>query len=156
LLVACGTSTPSTPNVVPFQQAKGTTAPCQAIMSALPATLNKQPRVRSTGSPFGAAWGNPAIVLRCGVPVPAGFLAENSPQGNLSSCLTVNGIDWYLNGDPANGATAGQTLTVTTLYRNPAIEVTVPGTYGTQGPSTAMALLTSVIRAHTTVTRHCV
>lgn len=125
-------------------------------MAALPATLNHQTRVRSTGSAFGAAWGNPAIVLRCGVPVPAGFLAENTPSGNMASCLTVNGIDWYLDGEPPRGTSPNQTIKVTTVYRRPALEVTVPATYGTQGPSTAMALLTSVIREHTKVTKRCV
>lgn len=125
-------------------------------MASLPQTLNHQERVRSTGSAFGAAWGRPAIVLRCGVPIPTGFTNEKTAAGNMASCLTVNGIDWFLDGDPANGASANQTIKVTTLYRSPAVEVTVPGTYGTQGPGTAMALLTAVIRAHTNVSKHCV
>ena len=120
-------------------------------MSALPTTMNRQSRVRSTGSAFGAAWGDPAIVLRCGVPEPSAFT-----QNNYASCLTVNGIDWYLAGDSGDGAASDQPITVTTVYRNPAVEVTVPASYGTQGPSTAMALLTSVIRAHTTVSKRCV
>ncbi|MGN6722581.1 MAG: DUF3515 domain-containing protein [Marmoricola sp.] len=156
LLVACGSSVPSTPNVAPFTQTAGAAAPCTAIMAALPKTLNHQARVKSTGSAFGAAWGNPAIVLRCGVPVPAGFAAENTPAGNMASCLTVNGIDWFLNGDSSNGADPSRPITVTTVYRSPALELTVPASYGTQGPSTAMALLTSVIRDHTKASKRCV
>lgn len=119
-------------------------------MSSLPKTLNSQSRVKSTGSPFGAAWGDPAIVLRCGVPEPAGFSNDA-----YASCLTVNGIDWYLAGDSGDGASSQRPITVTTVYRSPAIEVTVPASYGTQGPSTAMALLTSVIQAHTKVSKRC-
>lgn len=120
-------------------------------MKALPPTLDGQPRVTSTGSRFAAAWGNPAIIVRCGVPEPRSFVPV---QG--SPCQTVNGIDWYLNSDVPTASTSDQAIVVVTVYRKPAIEVSVPASYGTQGPSTAMALLTDVVRAHTTVSAHCV
>lgn len=120
-------------------------------MKALPQTLDGQPRVASTGSRFGAAWGHPAIIVRCGVAEPRGFVPL---QG--SPCQTVNGIDWYLSSDVPADATSDQPIVVVTVYRKPAIEVAVPASYGTQGPGTAMALLTDVIRAHTSVSAHCV
>lgn len=150
-LVACGSSTPSTQNIAPFKQSVGSATPCTAIMASLPKTLNRQARVTSTGSAFGAAWGNPAIVLRCGVLEPSDFTSNN-----YASCLTVNGIDWYLAGDSGNGADPSQPITVTTVYRTPALDVTVPASYGTQGPSTAMALLTRVIQEHTRASKRCV
>ena len=120
-------------------------------MASLPKTLNGQKRITSTGSPFGAAWGQPPIIVRCGVAEPRSFVPT---QG--SPCQTVNGIDWYLNSAVPTDATSGQSIEVVTVYRKPAISVTVPASYGTQGPGTAMALLTSVIRAHTKVGAHCV
>ena len=150
MLVGCGSSTSTTPHVTPFTQSKSAAAACASIVSGLPKTLNGQSRLTSTRSPFGAIWGDPAIVLRCGVPEPAAFTSNA-----YASCLTVNGIDWYLSGDSGNGASSDGPITVTTVYRDPAIEVTVPASYGTQGPSTAMALLTQVIRAHTTASKRC-
>lgn len=150
-LAACGSSPTAVTNVAPFSQTPGSAAACRAIMAALPKVLNGQARVASTGSPFGAAWGHPSIILRCGVPEPSSFApAQGSP------CQTVNGIDWYLNSDVPTDASSTQSIQVVTVYRKPAIEVSVPASYGTQGPSTAMALLTGVIRAHTTVSAHCV
>lgn len=123
-------------------------------MAALPATLNGQPRVHATGYEFGAAWGKPAIVLRCGVPEPTAFVQAIKKQEG-PPCQTVNGIDWYLSGTVPDDASSNQRITVTTVYRTLAIEVSVPAHYGTQGPGTAMALLTDVIRAHTRATNHC-
>ena len=150
MLVACGSSAPSTPHVAPFTQTAGAATACRTIMASLPKTLNHRSRVTSTGSPFGAAWGDPAIVLRCGVPEPTGFTTNS-----YANCLTVNGIDWYLAGDSGDGASTDHPITVTTVYRSPAIEVTVPAGYGTQGPSTAMALLTSVIQTNTKASKRC-
>lgn len=148
---ACGSSAPAVPNIAAFTQTPGSAAPCTAIMKALPATLDGQRRVTSTGSRFGAAWGRPAIIVRCGVPEPRSFVPL---QG--SPCQTVNGIDWYLTSDVPADASSDQPIVMVTVYRKPAIEVSVPASYGTQGPGTAMALLTDVIRAHTAVSAHCV
>lgn len=150
-LLACGSGTPSTPDLTSFKQTAGAAASCRTILSALPQTLNQNSPLTSQKAPFGAVWGNPGIVLRCGVVEPTGFTSNS-----YASCLTVNGVDWYLTGDSGNGADPNQPITVTTVYRSPAIEVTVPANYGTQGPSTAMALLAPVIQAHTKVQKRCV
>ncbi|MCQ0019844.1 DUF3515 domain-containing protein [Actinomadura madurae] len=50
-------------------------------------------RDTSPGSPLTAAWGSPAIALRCGVPRPATL----EPTSEL---VTINGIDWF--GMPAD------------------------------------------------------
>lgn len=154
MLVACGSSAQRITSVPVFTPVAGTTSACRAIMAQLPRTLVQQPRITSTGSPFGAIWGDPAIVLRCGVPEPAVFV--HGIKDKLGPpCQTVNGIDWYLDDHVPDDASSSQRITVTTVFRSPAIEVSVPAHYGTQGPGTAMALLTGVIRAHTTVSNHC-
>ncbi|HWU32871.1 MAG TPA: DUF3515 family protein [Marmoricola sp.] len=166
---ACGSTTPRaaptvipTPRVTPpatplpavriaqFKPAPGSASACQTIMRNLPTALNSQWRRTTTGSRFAAAWGKPATVLRCGIPEPKTF-------NKYSSCLTTNGIDWYLEGDipPMGDTPPPGALTVTTVYRHPVVQVVVPNHYGTQGPSTAMAQLTSVINAHTTASRRC-
>ena len=47
--------------------------------------VGDQPRAEVTGNPLGAAWGDPAIVLRCGVPVTGPTSAP---------CLEAGGLDW--------------------------------------------------------------
>lgn len=119
-------------------------------MRDLPTALVSQWQRKTTGSKFAAAWGSPAIVLRCGIPEPRSF-------NKYSSCLTANGVDWYLEGDipPMSETPPPGELTVTTVYRKPVIQVVVPNHYGTQGPSTAMAQLASLITAHTTASKRC-
>ena len=43
---------------------------CEELVAALPDSVSDQPRRDTEGNPLGAAWGDPAIVLRCGVGVP--------------------------------------------------------------------------------------
>jgi len=59
------------------------------------------------------AWGEPAIIARCGLP-PIGPTTDQ--------CLDVSGVDWV-----AHRLTDG--VRFTTYGRTPAIEVLVPGAY---------------------------
>jgi hypothetical protein len=47
------------------------------------------PRVVSPVTPLVHAWGNPAVVLSCGVPKPAGYSARSS------ELTAVNGVRWF-------------------------------------------------------------
>jgi hypothetical protein len=87
---------------------------CSQVVSALPKTLLKQSR-RDTDpkSPALAAWGDPAIILRCGVPPPG---------PTTDQCTAVNGIDWV-----AQPLTDGYAFT--TYGRTPAVQVLVPKHY---------------------------
>lgn len=73
------------------------------------------PRVdTSSSSPSVAAWGDPAIIARCG-------LAPLAPT--TLSCVTVDGVDWVVR-SLSDGSAA------TTYGTDPAIEVLVPQRYG--------------------------
>ena len=87
---------------------------CTQLAAALPKTLLKQDR-RATDptSPALAAWGDPAIILRCGV---------EPPGPTTDQCTTVNGVDWV-----ARALTDGYDFT--TYGRTPAIQVLVPKHY---------------------------
>ncbi|WP_310962825.1 DUF3515 domain-containing protein [Nocardioides terrisoli] len=119
---------------------------CPALIKALPGHVADQPRRRTTGSAFAAAWGDPAIVLRCGVGHPSGFTAS-------ATCLTTNGVDWFVPAAQIDDLGAGVVLTL--VKRTPRIEVRIPAHYRPQGPSDAMVDLTGAVRAHTRVTGHC-
>ena len=105
----------------------------------LPPTVSGQVRRRVTpGDSLGAAWGDPAIVLRCGVPRPSGFTPT-------SQCQTANGVDWYV--DPAAFADQSTDVVLTTVFRTPAVEVSVPARY--RPPVATLVDLASAIKQHT-------
>ncbi|WP_246236875.1 DUF3515 domain-containing protein [Actinomadura chibensis] len=76
-------------------------------------------RDTSPDSPLTAAWGSPAIALRCGVPRPAAL----RPDAQL---VTINGIDWF--GQPTD-----RPVTFTAVARQAYVEVTVPPKYNPAG-----------------------
>ncbi|MDN5794734.1 MAG: DUF3515 domain-containing protein [Intrasporangium sp.] len=80
-----------------------------------PGKVSGVPRVdTSSSSPSVAAWGDPAIIARCG-------LAPLAPT--TLSCVTVDGVDWVVR-SLSDGSAA------TTYGTDPAIEVLVPQRYG--------------------------
>jgi hypothetical protein len=65
-------------------------AACPGLMSALPLTLaGEQSRRVSSNSPFAYAWGDPPIVLICGVDRPAGFVAT-------SGLIQIDAVQWFV------------------------------------------------------------
>ncbi len=105
---------------------------CAHLVDALPSRLGALPARRVTGSSrAAAAWGNPPVVLRCGLPPRAG------PVGDL---LTLDRVDWTFEADNTG-------VTWWTVRRRVTVEVRVPGRYDSQGPLLAMlspALLRTV------------
>jgi hypothetical protein len=118
---------------------------CQEFLAALPDELAGEHRRRVTGSTFAAAWGDPAIVLRCGVPLPEDFAS--------SPCITRDGIGWSVPADQADRIDLDAVMTL--AFRSPEVQVRVPRHYRPNGPSEVMADLDGVIRAHTTATGEC-
>jgi hypothetical protein len=65
-------------------------ASCPALMAALPLELAGEPsRAVQSDSPFAYAWGEPPVVLVCGVARPAG-LEPTSPL------IQINGVNWFV------------------------------------------------------------
>jgi hypothetical protein len=119
---------------------------CQTLLSALPDKVAEQRRRTVTGSTFAAAWGDPAIVLRCGGPLPKSFKGD--------PCITRNGIGWSVPSDQADDLHLDAVMTL--AFRSPVLQVRVPSHYRPNGPAEVMADLDAVVRAHTTSTgRHC-
>ncbi|WP_345019899.1 DUF3515 domain-containing protein [Actinomadura keratinilytica] len=79
----------------------------------------QQRRDTDPESPLTAAWGSPAIALRCGVPRPAGLRPD-------SQLMTINGVDWF-------GVPADRPVTFTAVARQAYVEVTVPAKYAPPG-----------------------
>ncbi|WP_249933355.1 DUF3515 domain-containing protein [Blastococcus sp. CCUG 61487] len=87
---------------------------CPALMGGLPLELaRQQSRPVQADSPFAYAWGDPAVVLRCGVDRPAGWVVG-------SSAIQINGVQWYVDtSDP-------ETTVWTAVDRPVYVEVSLP------------------------------
>ncbi len=92
-------------------------AACLAASTAWPPSVSSLTRVDvSSTSPAVRAWGEPAVIARCGVAEP----------GPSTDCLSVNGVDWVVT-DLSDGRK------FVTFGRSPAIEVLVPARYAPEG-----------------------
>jgi hypothetical protein len=132
---AAATSTParsSTP-LPPVQIAAppasaGAARSCPPFLAALPLTLTGlAARPVDSSSPFVSAWGEPPVLLRCGVARPRGFVIG-------AQTIAVNGVTWYP--EPHGNRTIW-----TTVDRPVHIEVSVPTGYAS-GP---VAILSTAI-----------
>jgi hypothetical protein len=87
---------------------------CTTMADRLPSRLLDHGRVAtSQASPAVAAWGDPAIIWRCGV---------TPPGPTTRDCIAVNGIDWVV--QPLDDGTG-----FVTYGRDPAVQVLVPDDY---------------------------
>lgn len=108
---------------------EGASPACRELTGDLPATVADQPRRGADGSSGVAAWGDPAIVLRCGT----------DPLGpTTQECVTVNDVDWVVLAQDDEGAAV-----FATYGRVPAVEVEVPAEYA-PAPSVLPALARAV------------
>ncbi len=113
LLVGCGLGAV---DVEPYDLETGSEQACAQLLEALPDVVSDA--VRRDVEPASeqvAAWGDPPIVLRCGVPLPAEYRRD-------AQLLDVEGVGWY----PVDGE--GGTF-FTAVDRQPYVEVAVPDDY---------------------------
>jgi hypothetical protein len=88
-------------------------AACLRAMAGLPATVMGRTRT-PIGVAGAASWGEPPIVLRCGLPAAA---------PTTLPCLSVNGSDWVVDADH-------DPIVFTSYGTAPALELRVPARYG--------------------------
>jgi hypothetical protein len=112
LAVATGCGDADAPDLAPAPG--GNTPACAGVVDRAPRTVLD--RARTTPQAVGvAAWGDPPIVLQCGIDAPGGPTSD--------PCVTVNGVDWIIQDPDAEDRAA----TFVTYGRDPAVRVTVPG-----------------------------
>lgn len=123
---------------------------CAAVVADLPTWLGEQARrevdtnaADKNGTALSKlvyAWGDPAVILRCGVPEPDAF----EPG---AACTTIEGVDWF-----AEEAERGYVFT--TVGRQARIEVSIPDDYRPE--SELLVELAAVINQNDPVTQPCV
>jgi hypothetical protein len=92
---------------------------CRALLAKLPKLLGTsagRPVTPAAAVERAAAWGDPAIVLRCGVGAPA--TAKGTGQ-----VLNFDGVDWLISDD------ADHAQIVRAVGREVSVELDVPGAY---------------------------
>ncbi|WP_217183744.1 DUF3515 family protein [Streptomyces sp. AC495_CC817] len=82
---------------------------CADVSVLLPDAIGELERVWTDAQATGA-WGDPTVVLRCGVPVPAPSTDE---------CTTISGVDWLVL------AQEEDRQRLVTYGRDPAIEIII-------------------------------
>ncbi|GAA1163313.1 DUF3515 domain-containing protein [Nocardioides aquiterrae] len=114
-------------------------ATCRDFVNALPETLGGHEPAATTGDTvYGAAWGDPAIVLTCGVgPVD---LTEVPP------CTVVNGVGWVVQ------ETDGRTTLTADGYR-PRVRLVVPDDY--EQPAGLVTGLAPLVKKYLRLEERC-
>ncbi|MFF4530340.1 DUF3515 domain-containing protein [Streptomyces sp. NPDC001407] len=135
LSVAVGcTSADGTASAEPAPSPSGKQAAyCRDLHKALPAKVNGLKR--RTGGPaseFTAAWGDPAITLRCGVRRPLILTPGYKRYRPGSDTWEVNGVEWMPEQQPDGS------VRCTTSKREAWVEVTVPEKFTGEGGGLAL------------------
>lgn len=116
-----------------------TRAVCASLLGDLPATVLNGTRRPTKPGGLTAAWGDPPITLRCGVPAPPSLTAS-------SECTEVQGVGWFA--EDAEGGTL-----YTTIGRRAFVELGVPSEY--TSAAGALVDVAEVVTAHDPVERPC-
>jgi hypothetical protein len=133
LLAGCGGG-PGPVHVAGPSPTGSARAQCSRLVAALPQRVagNDRRDITPAGALAGA-WGDPAVVLRCGVPRPAALRAT-------SYCFEIDHVGWLATqhgkavsvSSPVRG-----TLDFTTIGRSVYVEVSVPDAYAPQADALA-------------------
>ncbi|MEX3102843.1 MULTISPECIES: DUF3515 domain-containing protein [unclassified Streptomyces] len=128
----CSSADDSASTVVPSPSAKAAEI-CGKLDAALPATVDGLPRRDpEPASPLTAGWGDPAIILRCGVVKPPKMDDKNADAGE------ADGVGWLVEKQD-NG-----TIRFTSALRVVYIEVTLPKSRAAEGMSPLIDLAPAV------------
>ncbi|WP_201294801.1 MULTISPECIES: DUF3515 domain-containing protein [unclassified Nocardiopsis] len=129
-VTGCGTQTV---RITPPEADAATGAVCADLVADLPDTLLEAERARvRPDSELTAAWGDPAIGLRCGVERPAGL----APTSYLQE---VNGVAWLP--QPEDAPTV-----YTVVGREAYVELSVPPAHG--APAAALRQISDLVSEH--------
>ena len=123
-------------------------AACEGFVDDLPATLDDEKPVETDPEdPRGAAYGDPAIVVVCGVDAPDEFNAT-------SACEEANGVGWYAPPEQYDDQSADVTLFGVT--HRPVVEMRLPADYRPDGIAAALAELAAPVKANLEKVQDCV
>ncbi|WP_322938276.1 DUF3515 domain-containing protein [Nocardioides bizhenqiangii] len=123
-------------------------AACEAFTDALPDTLADEERVdiEPADAPA-AAYGDPPIVVTCGVDSPEGF-------GPGAQCELVNDVPWYIPSEQYDDLDLD--LEITSAWHEPRVQVVMPADLRGDGLEAGiMAVLSPLVDQHLTAVGTC-
>lgn len=121
-------------------------AVCERLVATLPDTVSdQQRRPVDPEDALGAAWGDPAITLTCGVAMPDDF-------DEFSTCQEANGVGWYIPDEATEDQ--GADVVMTTVGFEPVVRVQLPARY--RPPAAAMVDLAAPLRRTLEQVQPCV
>ena len=145
LLAGCGGSDTveiGSPDVTGAERAA-----CEHFLAALPAELaGQKSRTVTPAGALGAAWGDPAFTVTCGVGVPQGF-------DRLAGCTQVNGVGWFVPAEQVEDDS--RDVTFSTAGYRPIVELRVPAEYRPEGGAAALAELAKPLRKRLELVQAC-
>ncbi len=122
-------------------------ATCEAFLDDLPNTLAGHERRKvNPAAALGRAWGDPPIIVRCGVPVP-------SDQDLAAGCQEADGVGWFV--PPSQLDDQDADVVFTAAGYRPAVSVEVPGKYRPEGGAAAIAQLAQPVKDHLALVQGC-
>ncbi len=123
-----------------YPTVEGTDLDCRSLLADVPQAVAGRAARRVADDADAAAWGDPPIVLRCGVEDPAALTPA-------SRCDVVADVGWFTE------EVAGGTL-FTTIGRRFNVSVEVPADYDPEAD--ALADLATLVQKHDPVEQPCV
>jgi Protein of unknown function (DUF3515) len=123
----------------PTPASRAAAASCAALDRLLPARVDGQTR-RSVdpSSPLTAAWGDPGITLRCGVPEPTVLRPGSANYNPSADEIYADGVAWLIEQESSG-------YRFTAAQRSVYVEVDVPAAY--QPETNALADLAAAVIA---------
>lgn len=122
-------------------------ARCETLVDDLPeALLGGERREVSPADAPAAAWGDPAVVLVCGAPVPEEY-------DEFSACTEVGGVGWFI--PDSQLVDAGADVEMTALSHSPHVQVTIPAERRSRGSDAVLTSLGPLLREHLRATSPC-
>ena len=144
LVSGCGKDPVSIPTL---RLTAATQAQCQRLTDALPDTLADQDRRKTQpAAALAGAWGDPPLVVQCGVPRPRELT-------RLSQCVVVDGVGWFV--PPDQEADPDADATLTTLGYRPYLQLTVPAKYRGADLGAAEVELAPIVKQYLTLVHSC-
>ena len=122
-----------------YPTTKDSALDCAGVLGDLPPTVADQPR-RLVVDRLAGAWGDPPIILRCGVEKPAALKPD-------SQCHEVNNVGWLAEEQPDGWL-------FTTIGRKYYVSVEVPSDY--DPAADALADVADLVRRHLPNVKPCV
>jgi hypothetical protein len=123
-----------------------TRSACARFLDVVPEKVaDERQRKTDPNDALGAAWGDPPIVVTCGVDMPDDF-------DRFSPCEEVDGVGWFI---PESAYTRpDEVVSITTIGWSPAVRIDVPPEY--RPPADVLVEIGAAVKKSLTQTRPCV